>query len=163
MLQCTGSQNPFLSALRCHSRRMLPSEHALGLCTPINPVCGGNTTQNPPPSPYLTDRCASSERRPYSWKNFCLRQCGETYRTSGILIVIRFRNCPFASAIRGIFLHCTMKQVRTRIHQVDISTSGSVSGILFDSPLKMSGMATLVSRLSKHVYAPPNSNILWPY
>jgi hypothetical protein len=60
---------------------MLPSEYALGLRTPINPVCGGTPTQNPP----LTDRCASSERRLNAGytlgKNFRLRQCGEIYRT----------------------------------------------------------------------------------
>jgi hypothetical protein len=71
-----------------------PSQQPFGLCTPINPACGGTPTQKSPPSPYFDDRYASSERRLYSGRNFRLPWCGENIALLGNLAFIPIPKLP---------------------------------------------------------------------
>lgn len=136
-----------------------------GLCTPINPVCGGTPTQNTPPSAYLTTKCASPECRLYSGRNFRLPWHGETIALVGNLFNSETARSPQPLGKESPYCTAKRKQGAFQVTVPHSYTSAKYFHIRFcfrRSSCKMSVTATLVSRISIHIDASPISNILWP-
>jgi hypothetical protein len=148
-----------------------PSQQPFGLCTPINPVCGGTPTQSPPPSPYLTIGMLLPNAG-YTLEETFVCPGVEKYRTSGKSRFYPIPKLPVRLSHWGNNHHPTAQQNEARgvfqvtaphsYTSVNISTSVSVSDPLLDSSYKMSVTATLISRISIHIDASPISNMLWP-